>query len=475
MDSSENPQYKNDYTSSVHYCGDLAFDFASRAVIRPDKRTKLPEAYFNALVLLLESSGKLVPKAELAKVAGTSEDSLYKVIEILRKALGDTDEPRRLVVTERGLGYRFVGGALSKAGEAMAKERRSFSRRTALLTVASALCLVGVLVAAFYWNAKPVAAVGLDGPFLVAYDASGKPLWRYFLEQGVDTSRYNPASIAEHYWTGDLNGDGTHQVLFAYMPALEGAKVGPSSSLLCFSQRGRLRWSFRMGRKVRDVKGEIFPTYIAQAFRVVFSSGPRPSSRIIVASAHPTDQAFQLAFLDSKGRLQAEYWHPGHLNKLLVLPGFNGSPRLIAAGVNNGEHQATLVELDPFAMNGASTPFRMKDQNFRLLDMPEAHEELVILFPRTCLSKDAPYTRVTGLQAHDGGFLVTETEDYRFENPDRVVFYDFDSSFRLTRAFVSSGFREEHMRWEEIGLVHHFWQKDQAELSTGLIYRPKAP
>ncbi len=86
-------------------------------------------------------------------------------------------------MTERGLGYRFVGGVLSKAGEAMAKERRLFSRRNALLAVACVLCLVGILVAAFYWNAKPVAAVGLDGQFLVAYDASGKPLWRISLRK----------------------------------------------------------------------------------------------------------------------------------------------------------------------------------------------------------------------------------------------------------------------------------------------------
>jgi len=477
MNSSENTQYKNDFTSSIHHCGDLAFDFASRAVIRPDKRTNLPEAYFNALVVLLESNGKLVPKAELAKVAGTSEDTLYKVIEILRKALGDTEEPRRLILTERGLGYRFVGGTLSKAGEAMAKGKRSLRRRNALLAVASALCLVVILMVGYYRNSKPVATVGLDGQFLVAYDASGKTLWRHFLEQGIESYRYNPAAMADLSWIGDLGGDGGQEVLFAYSPNIESsiaAKGSASSLLLCFTQRGRLKWSFRVGRKVRDIGQEIYPTYKTLAMRVVLSSGRHPSARIVVASAHPTHQACQLAFLDAGGNLRAEYWHPGHLSKLLILPDPRGSPRLVAAGVNNGEHQATLVELDPFALSGPSTPSQMKDQRFRLLDMPEAHGEIVALFPRTCLSKDAPYTRVGSIEAHEGGFVVIEIEDYKGDS-NRLVYYDFDSSLRLKNAFLSSQFREEHMKLEQAGFINHSWRQDQDLLSTGLVYRPKAP
>jgi hypothetical protein len=276
-------------------------------------------------------------------------------------------------------------------------------------------------------------------------------------------------------WIGDL--DGKQAVLFAYSPDSEAAiaaKMSPSSRLLCFSRRGRLEWSFQVGRKLRDTKVNIFPPFNTSALRVVSSSGPHPLSRIIVASGHPTDQAFQLAFLDSNGKLRAEYWHPGVVDHLLILRNPNGSPRLIAAGVNNGEHQATMVELDPFAMKGASTPFTMKDQHFKLLDMPEAHEDLVVLFPRTCLSEKAPYTRVLSIDAHDHGLLVVEKEDYK-GGSDRLIYYDFDSSLRLTRAFVSSQFREEHMKLEQAGLVNHSWRQDQALISTGLIYRPKAP
>ncbi len=176
----------------------------------------------------------------------------------------------------------------------------------------------------------------------------------------------------------------------------------------------------------------------------------------------------------SGGPKSGEYWHPGVIEHLLILRDPKGSPRLVAAGVNNGEHQATLVELDPFAMNGTSTPSRMKDQTFRLLDMPEAHEELVVLFPRTCLSERAPYTRIHSIEAHDGGVLVVEQEDYRGSS-DRLIYYDFDSSLRLSRAFVSSQFREEHMKLEQAGLINHSWQQDQSLISSALVYRPKAP
>jgi hypothetical protein len=299
----------------------------------------------------------------------------------------------------------------------------------------------------------------------------------YFLEEGIEEpGRYGPSSMADLSWVGDLDGDGKQEVLFAYSPdngRVIAAKKSPGSQLLCFSQRGHLKWSFQVGRKVRDITGDIHPPFSAEVVRVASSPGPRPASRIIVASGHPTDQAFQLAFLDSKGRLRAEYWHPGAVDHLLVSRDPNGSARLIAAGVNNGEHQATLVELDPFALNGPSTPFSMKDQTFRILDMPEAHEDLVVLFPRTCLSGKAPYTRIDHIQAYEGGVLVVEIEDY--ERSNRLTYYDFDSSLRLRRAFVSSQFREEHMKLEQAGLINHSWREDQALISTGLVYRPKAP
>ncbi len=452
----------------------------------------LSEAYLAALFLLVERSPRTAPKAELAKAAGTTEDTLYKVMETIRRALGDTEEPRRLIVTERGVGYRFIGELTcpvterhvsgqegnsetdhGRSGQVALIERPQKLRRVKLALIAVLLLFVflGAAAVARYRHGNAVVMLGVEGPFVVARDTAGKELWRHVFDHGLDSDRYTPSLMAGRYWLGDLNGDGSQEALFLYDAAANpfNHRREESSVLYCFSEDGKVKWTFQVGRTVRDRKVEIRPPYRAEGMLVIPFG--RRESRIIVGSGHTTDQAYQLAFLDPTGRLRAEYWHPGSMYLLTSIPtGPGGAPRLLAGGVNNGEHRATLVELDPFALSGASTPSHMRDQQFRLLDMPEAHEELVVLFPRTCLSRNEPYTRAGGLAAVDGAVHVNIIESFD-PTSKRVVFYDFDQSLRLTRAFVSSDYREEHLNQERAGVLHHSWKEDEAGLASGLEYR----
>jgi len=469
MDSQGDTRLGNEPVPPVLHCEELVFDLERRSVTLQGKRIQLSEPYLIALFLLIEKSPAAVPKSELAKAAETSEDTLYKVIETVRKALRDTEEPRKFIANERGVGYRFIGDASQTSSDA--KPGGALRRRWLWLSAAFVFCLAAVLAGTVLLSrGKTPAILNLDGPVLVARDASGRELWRHFFKGGFDSKRYRPDLIADRYWTGDLDGDGNTETLFLYDAANPGL-IQESSSLICFSPAGKVKWKFQVGRTVRDSGEEIHPPYAVNALHVVFSAGPHRTSRIVVASGHATDQAFQLAFLDSAGRLAAEYWHPGSLYALATIPvGPDRNPRLLAGGVNNGEHQATLVELDPFSMSGASTPSRMKDRRFRLLDMPEAHEKLVILFPRTPLSRDEPYTRVHALGVDDHGVHVTIIESFDpFSR--RNVLYDFDLSLHLVRAFVSSNYREEHIKLERTGAIRGSWQDDEARLPKDLEYR----
>ncbi len=474
----------------VRCCGDVTFDFARRVVIRGSAPLDLSEAYLAALFLLVERSPNSVSKGELGKAAGTSEDTLYKVIETIRRALGDTGEPRRLIVTERGVGYRFIGELISPTTDAHVESGEGLKqplapqdpkadrvKRWGLIAALCLFVLLGAAAIARYRHGNAVAMLGVEGPFVIARDAGGKELWRHVFEHGLDSVRYTPSLMPGRYWLGDLEGDGSQEALFLVDGAAQvyNHRREESSLLYCFSQVGQVKWSFQVGHTVRDRQVEIHPPYRAEGMLVISSAGSRSQSRIIVGSGHTTDQAYQLAFLDPRGNLMAEYWHPGSLYLLTSIPsGPGGAPRLLAGGVNNGEHRATLIELDPFAIRGASTPSRMRDLQFRLLDMPEAHEELVILFPRTCLSRNEPYTRTGGLAAVDGAVHMNIIESFDPASK-RVVFYDFDQSLRLTRAVVSSDYREEHLKLEQAGAIHHSWREDEAALGPGIEYRPKAP
>lgn len=314
------------------------------------------------------------------------------------------------------------------------------------------------------WRHREMAMLSVDGPVLIARDVSGKEMWRHLFTGGLYSGQYQPATFNSAHWIGDLDGDGHAEALFTYTTVDSAGRI---SSLFCFSRTGDVKWVFHPGRVVRDSGGDILPPYWVPAFLVCFTAGSERQARVVVAGCHTTDQACQLGFLDASGRLVAEYWHPGQLYLLAeTRAGFGAAPLLLAGGVNNGEHRATLVVLDPFAMKGATTPSRMKDQRFRLLDMPDAHEELVVLFPRSCLSRDEPYTRLQRIEADEQAVRVVTIESH--DVTPRAIFYEFDRSLALRRAFLSSEYRQEHLRLEQSGKLSHFADADEAALARGV-------
>jgi hypothetical protein len=78
--------------------------------------------------------------------------------------------------------------------------------------------------------------------------------------------------------------------------------------------------------------------------------------------------------------------------------------------VNNENHQATLVVLDPLKVSGVVTPKEMTDHHFHLQDMAQAHETAVVLFPRSCISEGQPYAQATALFVNNERIVVTVAE-----------------------------------------------------------------
>ena len=311
--------------------------------------------------------------------------------------------------------------------------------------------------------------VNLDGPELVVRDVAGRELWRHLFPNGMRYEAYKPEGFAKTYWVGDLDGDGHAEVLFEHYSS---SYASESTPLYCFRRNGNLKWSYVNKKVVRDIGGEIAPIYGIEAFHVLPSLDGR-SKLVAVASSRMTDQACQVALLDSAGRLVAEYWHPGHLYVLESIDGnATGKARLIAAGVSDGEHRATLVVLNPYTMRGVSTPSRMADQKFHILDMPEAHEELVILFPRGCLDRNEPKTMVGDLEINGQNILVRVAMGHHVDLT-RSVYFEFTPDFRLKRTFPSTEYWQEHNRLEQEGKLDHSWHKDMETLAKGVEYRWK--
>lgn len=91
----------------------LSIDFATRAVMRGDKQIKLTPTEFNLLQYLARNEGKvLTHRALLEKVWGEeytdSSEYLKVYIQRLRDKLEDEPSEPNILISERGVGYKFV-------------------------------------------------------------------------------------------------------------------------------------------------------------------------------------------------------------------------------------------------------------------------------------------------------------------------------------------------------------------------------
>jgi DNA-binding response OmpR family regulator len=94
--------------------GDLTISLSTHEVFLSGKPVKLTPHEYDMLLHLVRNDGRVLTHgALLDKVWGTeyADDSgvLKKCIYRLRQKLGDDTDPPRMILTERGIGYKFAG------------------------------------------------------------------------------------------------------------------------------------------------------------------------------------------------------------------------------------------------------------------------------------------------------------------------------------------------------------------------------
>lgn len=87
-------------------------DFARRLLLRGGELVQLPAKALDTLLVLIQRRGEVVTKEDLIKAvwpdAFVEEGNLSQSIHVLRRALGESVEEHRYIVTVPGRGYRFV-------------------------------------------------------------------------------------------------------------------------------------------------------------------------------------------------------------------------------------------------------------------------------------------------------------------------------------------------------------------------------
>lgn len=332
------------------------------------------------------------------------------------------------------------------------------------------LLLLGIAMASYTWLLPhgPMADYQVRGNMLAALNKKGQELWRYRFLHTMRESRYLAADRQQLGWIGDL---GSGQKLLLVTAPIEVRTVG--NDLVCFSASGQVEWMYRTTHGVRDAAGSSMrPPYYVNGIQVVRRPSPA-DMRIVVSSNHYMEQADQIAVLNTAGHLLAEYWHPGHLLHLgeTDLAGI-GPDQVLLGGVNNGNHQATMVVLDPMRMSGQSTPAEMADDHFRLVGMSPAHEQAVVLFPKSDVGKHAPYTRVANLWVTTADRIVIQVAEGTDEHTSPQLVYELDRSLQVIAVHSTDSFRLAHQKLTSEGqLDHALSQAELDQLKSAVIVR----
>src|SRR6202166_3475271 len=106
---------------SLYHFGQFLLDSRRRTLSSADSPVFLTPKAFDVLTFLVQNPNRLVSKEELLRAVWgdtfVEDGNLTQYISHLRKALGDSPEDARLIVTIARKGYQFVGEVVFSQGD----------------------------------------------------------------------------------------------------------------------------------------------------------------------------------------------------------------------------------------------------------------------------------------------------------------------------------------------------------------------
>lgn len=115
------PEAKED-SSPPLVAGSLTINYASREVFLNNDPIRLTPNEFDLLSYMAKNEGKVLSHQNLLNAVWGSEfidvSTLKKYVYQLRVKLNDTTEPPKMILSERGVGYKFVKPKSEAAGSA---------------------------------------------------------------------------------------------------------------------------------------------------------------------------------------------------------------------------------------------------------------------------------------------------------------------------------------------------------------------
>jgi len=155
-------------TKQFYEFGPYRIDPEERLLFRGQEPIPLPPKAFETLLILVNRCERVVLKDDLMKSLWpdtfVEEANLSQNIFVLRKALGETAQDARYIITVPGRGYRFAAPVRVVAGDSpptgaaaipAAPPSRKSLRAVGLAVAAAAVLIVGYLMAKAPWTHPP--------------------------------------------------------------------------------------------------------------------------------------------------------------------------------------------------------------------------------------------------------------------------------------------------------------------------------
>jgi hypothetical protein len=366
--------------------------------------------------------------------------------------------------------------ALSTELDSWRESNQAFVRRNSMLIrlpkwVVVVVSLVAVTLLGGNWlsrSRKHPATARFEKNAMVVLDASGAELWRKTFEAELAPAldgAGEPSDSAPRIWTEDLNGDGVEEVLFRCN--FKHLEAGPGC-LVCYSANGIEKWRFVPGRTVQTRAEKFESVFVIRELETI-SAVPHGPKRIVVTASHSVFYPAQVVLLSEHGEILHEYWHSGHLNRVVVSDvDADGKPEIYLGGTSNSANQATVIVLDPENFGGASDESARPD--YQLLGFSPATVRARILLPRTHLNRDMSLRNCSNELQIAGGHLLVCTRETD-ERPYGSAYYEFDKSLKLVNVDLPDAYVVSHKFLTAKGLIH--WpvsMAEEEELRKGVTY-----
>ena len=124
-----------------------------------------------------------------------------------------------------------------------------------MIAAAMAAVCIGAFIAIRMLTARRSAQVRPAGRFDTGdYGCGGKGTLEEGLSRGIRTRLVLRAGHSAHIWFGDLEGKGPYERSFCLFRRLD-PQSPHSSTLICYSDRGKEKWRWTPGRELPELAG----------------------------------------------------------------------------------------------------------------------------------------------------------------------------------------------------------------------------